>query len=159
MPRDLPASARTRKPVIALLEDHAPDAELLRFALEQTGHDFDLVVLKTGEEAMHYLAGLDRPGAPRPCDLMFMDLNVPLLNGFEVLEHLRAHKELRKIPVIIFSGSCDGDDVNRCYAAGANSYVPKATNIDEILSKTASIIHYWFECCRLPEVDLKTSHK
>ena len=137
-------------PVIAVVEDNPADAELLRFALQQTGIHFEIIVLKDGAQALHYLEFPDRSGRSPVCDLMFMDLNVPVVNGFEVLEEMRSHEELRQIPVIVMSGSENQEDVNRCYRAGANSYISKANDIDEILAKTELLVSYWFKCVKLP---------
>ncbi|MEO8595771.1 MAG: response regulator [Candidatus Solibacter sp.] len=141
---------RKTKPVIALMEDNPADAELFRFALEQTGREFEFLVFKNGSDALHYVDNFERAGESPRCDLMILDLNVPVVSGFEVLEHMRSTDELRKVPVVVISGSSNHEDVNRCYAAGANSYISKATNVDEILAITAGIVHYWFECVQLP---------
>jgi CheY-like chemotaxis protein len=86
---------------ILLVEDNPADAHMLRTALEKTGIPVEITHLKDGVEAMEFLA--KSQGAPQP-DVVLLDLNLPRLSGFEVLEHIRSSDELKRLPVVIMSG-------------------------------------------------------
>ena len=104
--------------------------------------------VKDGEEAVEYLAQNQR--SPESCDVVLLDLNLPRLSGFEVLEHIRSSDELKGLPVVIMSGSTNVDEIDRCYQAGANSYICKPIHLDEILSTAAGFVAYWSNCVKLP---------
>ncbi len=82
------------------------------------------------------------------CDIVLLDLNLPRVGGFEVLEYIRQRKDLKSLPVIIMSGSTDVDEIDRCYQAGANSYICKPIHLDQILFTAASLLTYWSKCVK-----------
>lgn len=133
---------------ILLIEDNPADAQMLRTALEKTGMPVEITHLKDGVEAVEYLA-TGRSGS-RDCDVVLLDLNLPRLNGFEVLEHIRSCEELKSLPVVIMSGSANADEIDHCYQSGANSYICKPIHLDEILSTAAWFVAYWSNCVTLP---------
>src|ERR1700735_218430 len=116
---------------IAMAEDNPADARMMRMALEQAGIPIEVTVLTDGLKAMEYLRAR---GKEAPCcDVLLLDLNLPRLSGYEVLEQIKSSEELKSLPVIVMSGSSDPTDVNRCYLAGANSYIVKPTHLAQIL--------------------------
>ena len=130
---------------LALIEDSPAEARLLQHALRQTGIPVEVRVLRDGIEAVDYFTA----GASG-CDLVLLDLNLPKLGGIEVLEHIRAQAECRALPVIVLSGSSDPADVERCYRAGANSYICKPIHLDEILVMAGQLLTYWCRCVTIP---------
>ena len=141
----------SRRPRIALVEDSPADAHIFRFALQQTGISLDIDVLEDGFKAMEYLCAGNGHG-PR-CDLVLLDLNLPGMSGFEVLERIKAVDQLRRVPVVVMSGSSSHEDIDRCYLAGANSYVSKPSQLEDILEMAGRLVAYWFDCAKLPNLD------
>jgi len=134
---------------ILLVEDNPADAQMLQTALRQAGEATEVILMTNGVKALEYLAGENRSSG-RPCDLVLLDLNLPGLGGFDILKHLRACEDYNSLPVIVMSGSSDPMEVERCYRAGANSYICKPTHLDDILATTAEFVAYWSHCVRLP---------
>jgi CheY-like chemotaxis protein len=133
---------------ILLIEDNPADAKMLQASLTRTGAAVEIIRIEDGEKAIKYLAA-GRTVASH-CDIVLLDLNLPRVNGFEVLEYIRSCKELKGLPVIVMSGSTDADEIDRCYQAGANSYISKPIHLDEILFTAASLVTYWSNCVKLP---------
>ena len=133
---------------ILLVEDNPADAQMLRTALGKTGLPVEITHLRDGVEAVEYLASEQKPA--KCCDVVLLDLNLPRLNGFEVLEQIRSCEELKSLPVVIMSGSSNADEIDHCYQAGANSYICKPIHLDEILATAAWFVAYWSNCVKLP---------
>jgi CheY-like chemotaxis protein len=133
---------------ILLVEDNPADAQMFRTALGKTGMPVEMTHVKDGVEAIQYLA--KNPKAPQHCDLVLLDLNLPLLSGFEVLDYLRSTDELKRLPVVIMSGSTNTEEIDRCYQCGANSYICKPIHLNEIFSTAAALVAYWSNCVKLP---------
>lgn len=138
---------------ILLVEDNPDDIALTRQALEKSGFDHELIVLTDGKEALDYLLHegpyshlrqKDRP------DLIILDLVLPLVNGFEILERLKENEQARIIPVVILTVSDDESDVLRSYELGASSCIRKRMNITEFESTMRDIMTYWFTFTKLP---------
>jgi CheY-like chemotaxis protein len=123
---------------------------MLQTSLVETGIPVEITRMEDGEKAIGYLASDDRTAASPCCDIVLLDLNLPRVGGYEVLEYIRGRKELKRLPVIIMSGSWDTDEIDRCYQAGANSYICKPIQLEEILSTAASLLTYWSNCVKLP---------
>jgi CheY-like chemotaxis protein len=132
---------------IVLVEDNPADAEMLETVLQQTGAPVDIVRLDDGFKAIEYLT---LNNVARQYDLVLLDLNLPGLSGFEVLERIRAHEELKSLPVVVMSGSSDPADIERCYRDGANSYVCKSSHLEEIFFTVAQLVAYWSTVVKLP---------
>jgi chemotaxis family two-component system response regulator Rcp1 len=137
---------------ILLVEDNPADAEIARRALRDTGSPVELIVVRDGQEALDYLLRPDRPagGGGRRPDLVLLDLNMPRLNGLDVLRQIRAHAELRTVPVLVLTTSGRPEDVRQTYAAGANTYIEKPHDFGRFVEVLQSIQHYWLDTARLP---------
>jgi chemotaxis family two-component system response regulator Rcp1 len=136
----------TRPNTILLVEDNAGDAELMRLALAETRPDCRLRVAVDGEQALGLLAAGEVP------DLIVLDLNLPRLSGHEVLADLRATRDprLRRLPVVVLSGSAAPDDVQRSYDLFASSHIVKPQNIDRLFEIVETVARYWFGTVSLP---------
>ena len=136
--------ARPLRPLkVLVVEDNPAEAELL---LEcRSNGSVQWTVVKDGFEALNHLRA-----DPRAADLVILDLNLPGLEGHEVLTDIRADAQLRTLPVIVFSHSAAQRDIARAYAEGANCYVTKPTNFDE-LERTVSLLEtFWLGVVSLP---------
>src|SRR5690606_28187333 len=105
-----------------LADDDADDREFARAAWSQSGSQHELVFVEDGEELLRYLRQ-EGPYAGRPLPaLVLLDLNMPRLDGREVLRELRDDPELRRVPVVVLTTSSDPEDVALAYDLGARSY-------------------------------------
>lgn len=140
---------------ILLVEDDPNQVLLLRRALTKADLDIPVHVAKDGEEAIDYLSGGgafgDRSANPLP-SIVLLDLNLPRISGFEVLEYIRDRSGLRRLPVIVMSTSRETLDINRAYDLGANSYVPKPFDFQALVGIVKTLDAYWLKLNEMPEV-------
>lgn len=133
--------------VVLLVEDSAHDEMFTLRAFRKTLEFTSVVVARDGEEAVGLLNTESRGSRP---DLILLDLKVPKLDGFEVLRHIREHRHLKLVPVVIMSSSGEERDVDRSYALGANSYIRKPVDYESYQDAIRQIGSYWlglnFEC-------------
>jgi CheY-like chemotaxis protein len=137
-------------PIILIAEDDPGDRVLLQEAFQAAGTSVDLRLVAGGEEFLDYL--YRRPpwqGAERP-DLVLLDLNMPHPNGREALREIKAHHELKSIPVVVLTTSRAPEDVLDAYASGANTYIQKPTSFDGLLNTVQAICEFWFKLCVVP---------
>lgn len=135
---------------ILLVEDNPGDVFLIREALDFGSIPKQLRVVQDGEAALHYLL---RKGpyryALRP-DLVLLDLNLPKIDGRQVLEEIKADPDLRHIPVIILSTSDAERDVVSAYEHHANCYLKKPQDLFQYLDLIRNIEQYWLSMVCLP---------
>ncbi|RMF64662.1 MAG: response regulator [Calditrichaeota bacterium] len=140
--------------VILLVEDNANDVILIRRALQEAKVLNPLQVVKDGEQAIAYLKGegkyADRAKYPLPV-LLLLDLKLPRVSGFDVLEWLRKQKKLARIPVVVLTSSNQSQDVNRAYDLGANSYLVKPVEFDDLVKLLKTLGLYWIILNEKPE--------
>ncbi len=122
---------------ILVADDEEGDVMLLQIALKKAGVGSDLLVARDGQEAVDYLGGKTLPGQPeapaRP-KLFLLDLKMPRMNGFDVLEWLGDRPEYRDLPVVVFSSSCNQEDVNKARQMGAREYLVKPSGIPALVN-------------------------
>ena len=139
--------------VILLAEDDPGDQELTRRALEQSRIRNDLYIVEDGEEALDYLLRRgkyeDPASSPKP-DLMLLDLNMPKMDGKQLLKQMRADPNLRRIPVVALTTSKQESDIIRTYDLGANSYIVKPVDMDQFINAIKVLKDYWFQIVVLP---------
>ena len=134
---------------ILLAEDLPADAGLVRAALREGRFYCSLDVVEDGEQALAYLRG-ELPGARRP-DLLLLDLNLPRLNGREVLRAIKADPDLHLIPVVVLTTSDVERDVEASYSLGAAGFVTKPLDVLEFFQAIHAIEDYWFTVVRRPK--------
>lgn len=135
---------------ILLVEDSPGDVKLTEEALRDAEVPNRLHVARDGEEAMRFLRQQGEfADRPRP-DLILLDLNMPRMDGREVLSAIKADPELRRIPVIILTTSQSEDDIAEAYNLAANCYVAKPVDLDEFLDVVRAIDDFWLTLVRLP---------
>ncbi|MGI9504813.1 MAG: response regulator [Geminicoccaceae bacterium] len=141
-----------RTPInLLLIDDDQADIYLAKRALGKCGTPIAIQVAHHGEEA---LALLRREGqhaeAGRP-DLIFLDLNMPRMNGHEFLEVIKANDDLKSIPIIIMSMSESEVDMAKSYALQASAYISKPMELDAFTKVIRSVEEHWFQVVRLPQ--------
>lgn len=133
------------KPVeVLLVEDDPGDVILTQEGLRASKLHINLHVVDNGEKALAFLHR-EPPyeDAPRP-GLIILDLNLPRVNGMEVLKEIKTNEKLQTIPTVILTTSRAEEDVVRSYKLGANCYVSKPLNLDEFVKVVGSIESFWF---------------
>jgi two-component system, chemotaxis family, response regulator Rcp1 len=135
---------------ILLVEDNPGDVRLTREALKEAKFRNTLQVVGDGVEALAYLRQQGQYiGAVRP-HLIMLDLNLPRMDGREVLAAIKEDQDLRRIPVVVLSSSEAESDIARAYELHANCYVTKPVDIDHFLTVVKSIEEFWVEIVKLP---------
>ena len=141
---------------VLLVEDDLNDIFLVKRAFKMARLETPLQVVTDGEDAVHYLSGhgkyADRENHPLP-GLIVMDIKMPRMSGFDVLEWLKHDSVLRRIPIVIVSSSDRPQDINRAYELGANAYMVKPMNFRAVEALFQSITHYWGLECAKPELE------
>lgn len=135
---------------ILLVEDNPGDADLAREALEDTKINNSLFIVGDGEAAMDFLHKTNGySDVPRP-DLILLDLNLPKKDGREVLAEIKAHEDLKSIPVVVLTTSDAEEDVLKSYHLHANCYITKPINLTQFVKVVQSIETFWFSIVVLP---------
>ena len=139
---------------VLLVEDDAEDIEITRRAFQKGRIPNPLDVVRDGPEAMEFLqhAGRysDPARAPRP-GLILLDLNLPGLDGREVLKLIKEDPDFRRIPVVVLTISSQETDVRGCYNSGANTYITKPVEFDRFLEAVVTIGRYWLSIAEIPD--------
>jgi CheY-like chemotaxis protein len=134
---------------ILIIDDDPNDVLLLRKALVRAGVHDPVQVVADGYEAIQYLAGEgeygNRERYPFP-SVVFTDLKMPRMNGFEVLHWLRKHPDCSVIPVMVLSASKQDEDVKKAYQLGANAYLAKPSTLKELEEIVRTAYSFWAHC-------------
>jgi two-component system response regulator len=131
---------------IALVEDNADDEALTMRALKKHSMATDIVVLRDGVEALEYLLAPERP-LPQ---LVLLDLNLPRINGLEVLQRLRAEPRTKPLPIVILTSSNEERDLIEGYRLGVNSYVRKPVDFVQFSEAVRQLGLYWLVLNQTP---------
>jgi len=138
---------------ILVADDDTQDTMLVQMAVERAALSLRIDTVRDGEEAIDYLMGrshyADRHTHPFP-SLMLLDLKMPRLSGFDVLDFVRRQPGLRQLPIVIFSSSDDPKDIRRAYDAGANSYLCKPHSNDDLSALLKALEEYWCKFNHFP---------
>lgn len=135
---------------VLLVEDNPADVRLTQEALREGCVPVHLNVAKDGIEAVDFLHQRGRfADAPRP-ELILLDLNLPRRNGREVLSEIKAHPDLRRIPIVIMTTSSADQDIEAAYSLNANCYMTKPMELEDYMKMIHSIEDFWFTQATLP---------
>lgn len=141
---------------ILIIEDSPEDYEACATALAEDGKIANPIIwCRDGEDALAYLrrsgkyagANHEMPG------VVLLDLNLPGLDGRDVLAMIKNDPSIKRLPVVVMTSSDDQVDIDRCYDAGANSYVIKPVDLDGFLKAIARLRDYWFKIVVLPRAE------
>lgn len=132
---------------ILLVEDNPDDAELIQLAFERNRVTDKVVWVGDGLAALDYLFN-----APRPPQLVLLDLHLPRLSGLEVLERIRRNETTKLQPVVLFTSSNEQQDLLEGYRLGANSYVRKPIEFAQLVDAARHLVFYWTQLNELPRL-------
>lgn len=135
---------------ILLVEDNPGDVRLTREAFRSIDLAVKFHVATDGEAAVKYLQRHGAEELEPTLDLILLDLNLPRIDGFHVLEYLEREADSTRPPVIVLSSSETAEDVARSYEKGCNAYMTKPADVSELGAMAASIESFWFDHVVLP---------
>lgn len=139
---------------ILLVEDSQTDIKITLRAFEQAEFKNNIQVVNDGQEALDFVFGQgkysDREKFPKP-DLILLDIKLPKLDGFQVLEELKKDSQSRLTPVIILTSSKSHEDILRGYSGGASGYIQKPVDYDEFVRIVDVFNVYWHTVNKLPK--------
>jgi len=136
---------------ILLVEDNPGDVRLTREALKESKVAVNMRIASDGVEALAMLRR-ERQYADQPLpDLILLDLNMPRMDGREVLRQIKTDEKLRLIPVVVLTTSAAEKDILQAYGMHANCYITKPVELDQFMEIIKSIEGFWLTVVRLPD--------
>lgn len=132
-----------------MIDDNRDHAKILQWAFQQTGRSNQIKYFEDGLLALEYLEANNAEHHDVP-DLIFLDFNLPRIDGREVLRKLKLGEKTKSIPVIVLSTSEREEDILKAYELGASSYVSKSVILDEFGNVLQTIQDYWSKIAKLP---------
>lgn len=139
--------------VILIVEDSDDDYEYTEQAFRESRLKNPIRRCEDGQQALDYLyqkGNYNRDNAPRP-GIVLLDLNMPGIDGREVLRRVKSDDHLTDIPVVVLTTSLDSQDIDASYKEGANTYIQKPVDMDSLFSAIKRLKEYWFEIAILPK--------
>jgi CheY-like chemotaxis protein len=127
--------SRMQEVTILLVEDDPGHARLIEKNLRRSNISNDIVKVGDGQQALDYVSGGERPSPL----LVLLDLNLPVLDGYQVLERMKADERTRRIPVIILTTTDDRREVSRCYDLGCSVYVTKPVDYQQFCEAVCNL--------------------
>lgn len=134
-------NASVSVPPILLVEDNPMDLDLTLRAFSKKKFSNQVHVARDGEEALAFIPRWEA-GEAVPA-VILLDINLPKINGLEVLRQLKAHERFRRIPVVILTSSREDKDLNTAYDLGVNSYIEKPVSFNKFMGVAEQIELYW----------------
>ena len=124
-----------------VVEDNPDDVTLLKRAMRKASVGVAYEIAGDGDEAIAWLERVAGTGSPPR--VVLLDLKLPRRSGFDVLAWMKSHPKLHRVPVVIFTSSNVGEDLDRAYGLGANSYLVKPAAPSDLVAMVAQIDSYW----------------
>lgn len=140
------------KPIdILLVEDNEGDILLTTEALKEGEIAKNIAVVNDGWEALQYLEKNGQYSKAFTPDLILLDINLPKLNGYEVLQNIRSFDNLKHLPVIILSTSSSEEDILKAHHNYSNCFITKPVEVNDFANVISSIKHFWASVVQLPQ--------
>ncbi len=124
---------------IILVEDNKAEADLTRIIYKEQSIPCEIVHCQNGEEFLQLLSSVNQEDI---CYVL-LDLNMPRVNGYDVLTELALNEKWKNLIIIVFTSSSNSKDVSKCYEMGAKAYVAKPLDLNELDRTINSIHHFW----------------
>lgn len=144
-----------KTPEILLIEDNPSDAELTIYALKSKHIANNITLLKDGAEALEYIFATGSYASRKIEDLpqvILLDINMPKVNGLEVLKKIREDKRVNMVPVVILTSSKEDRDIVESYKLFVNSYIVKPVDFDKFMEAVSEIGEYWIYLNQPPKL-------
>ena len=138
---------------ILLAEDNLGDIILIREAFGERNLIDRISVVKDGKQALEFIYKDGKYANAETPDLIILDINLPKINGLEVLKKIKKSKDLKKIPVIMLTSSSSQKDINESYDNYANCFITKPDDVDDFLKAINGIEDFWINIGSLPVVE------
>ena len=138
---------------ILLVEDNEGDIFLTLEALKEAKIHNDIHVVKDGDVALRYMRKQGEYSEAETPDLILLDINLPKMDGIEVLDELKKDDVLKVIPVVMLTTSDSEKDILMAYQSHANCYITKPVNFENFIEVVQSIKHFWINIVRLPKIN------
>jgi CheY-like chemotaxis protein len=135
---------------ILLVEDNPGDVRLTQEAFTELRVTNELHVVTNGAEALEFVRREGEYASAPPVDIVLLDLNLPKVDGIEVLKEIKSDPELKRLPVIVLTSSAAEEDVIRSYENYTNAYITKPVDPDEFVTVMRSLEEFWFTIVRTP---------
>lgn len=136
---------------ILLVEDNEGDILLTTEALEESDIPTRITVVKDGEEALNFLQKKNNFNKSKSPDLVLLDINLPKVNGIEVLRTIKSHEDLKHIPVVILSTSSSEEDILKCYSNYASCFITKPLSAHSFTEIISSVPNFFNSVVQLPK--------
>lgn len=139
---------------ILLIEDNEWDIKITLRTFNNARMKNNVSVLRDGQEALDYFKGQEQkgPGSPMP-DIVILDINLPKVDGFDVLKYIKCNERLKHIPVVVLTCSHDNRDILKSYRLGANSYIAKPVDQTDFENFIDVFNSYWRTVNILPSIN------
>lgn len=135
---------------ILVVDDNEDDYEAVARAFKKVGLTNPVSLCTTGQEAVNFLKSREGHKSGEKPMLIMLDLNMPGMDGFQVLQRIREDASLKQIPVVIWTTSSNEKDIDTCYQLGANAFMQKPVVFDDLIESIRRLRQYWFETALLP---------
>lgn len=136
---------------VLLVDDDQEDLDLTLEVLEMTKMKLKIDVAKDGVEAVEFLNKVQSNDKQKLPDLILLDLNMPRMNGHEVLQYIKGDARFKHIPVVILTTSKSETDIANSYAAGVSCFVSKPVGLKEFQTVVEAVNNFWFTVVKFPE--------
>jgi CheY-like chemotaxis protein len=147
---------------ILIVEDNPGDAELIIRSVSTQYPACEVYVAEDGEEALDFVYCRGKFSGRKPgksLKVIFLDIKLPKINGFEVLREIKSHADTKSIPVVIISSSREDVDVKEAYELGANAFVLKPLEYERFTAVMQSTVSFWLSVNELPDKNNTLLHR
>lgn len=139
----------TEQPIL-LVEDNPDDVMIAKRAFKKSQIHNKIYVTEDGEDAIQFLRKQGNYKDVPRAGLVILDLNMPKVNGFEVLKTIKSDEKLKTIPIIVLTSSSRHEDIELAYKLGANSFIVKPASFEDFIEAVMEIKRYWLTLSKLP---------
>jgi len=135
---------------ILLVEDNPGDVRLTREAFKTSDIETSIRAVTDGDEALEYFDECRHDDSITAPDLVLLDLNLPRVDGFEVLETIRGDEVYSRLPILVLTSSSAGEDIARSYELHANAHLTKPDSLKGFTDLVQVVKEFWFDSAHLP---------
>ena len=135
---------------ILLVEDNAGDVLLMQEAFEEINLTHTITVATNGLEALDIIFRRGNYADAKQPDLILLDVNLPGINGHEILIRAKSDEATRHIPILMLTTSTNPEDIKKSYRNFANAYIPKPIHLDDFIQLVSSIDRFWYQTACVP---------